>query len=527
MRRQVYNQNSKKRPLLILRVYLILMLLLPGSFASFSQNVTGNYYGIGNIIKDGNYSQYLTELILVQKGKKITGEFNYYFKSTFIPSRVSGAFNNDTRLLELDIFPLLNYKAVSSNGADCPMRGFFMLTLSKIETILTGHFESVDAYKYTCPSIFIRLKKEEATPDEQGLMDVARSETNKLLQDLASNSIAEPVLPPQEIHHPRAPFKVDSMPEPQTQANYQTTSMRILEEAKTEAKKKNEEALAIEERSSEKKIFSASRKRKSIKAAEVAAKQPDKNTSTDLQKSDQSKKSETLPMQTAVIAVDKSAKQDEPVIIKPAMPGLPKQVAVAYAKPITVPKIKVETVIKKPADETPTQNTSVAPPPVSRELLKTVASEKDRNAVEKPAKAAANLPTEADQLIIKKLLKRSFEESPVIEVDADSLVIALYDNGEVDGDTVALFHNRFLIQGNLGLSNKPINITIPIDTTIHEISMYAENLGTMPPNTAICIIMAGNKRFELVLESNYIRNGTIRFRKKTTAQLEKEKLFLR
>lgn len=108
-------------------------------------------------------------------------------------------------------------------------------------------------------------------------------------------------------------------------------------------------------------------------------------------------------------------------------------------------------------------------------------------------------------------------------MEADSLNITLYDNGEVDGDTIALFHNRKLIFRDQRLSDKPLSLTVHIDTTIHEISMYAENMGSIPPNTALCIIMAGDKRYELMMTSNYIKNGAVRFRKKTQAQLQAEK----
>ena len=106
------------------------------------------------------------------------------------------------------------------------------------------------------------------------------------------------------------------------------------------------------------------------------------------------------------------------------------------------------------------------------------------------------------------------------------MYIALYDNGEVDGDTVAVFYNRQLLVKNQQLGTKPINLVIPIDTTVQEISMYAENLGFIPPNTAICVIMAGGKRYELLLTSTFILNGTIRFKKKTMAQIEREKKYL-
>jgi archaellum component FlaF (FlaF/FlaG flagellin family) len=116
--------------------------------------------------------------------------------------------------------------------------------------------------------------------------------------------------------------------------------------------------------------------------------------------------------------------------------------------------------------------------------------------------------------IIEKLVKRSFETSNVIDVDADSLKVTLYDNGEVDNDTISLFYNRKLVTFKKMLSSKPLTFTLPLDTTVNEISMYAENLGSIPPNTALCIVYAGNQRFEMSLSSTYIKNAAIRFRKK-------------
>jgi hypothetical protein len=59
---------------------------------------------------------------------------------------------------------------------------------------------------------------------------------------------------------------------------------------------------------------------------------------------------------------------------------------------------------------------------------------------------------------------------------------------------------------------------VPIDTGITEIAMYAENLGKIAPNTALAIIYAGEQRFEVSMSSNFIKNSTIRFRRKTKTQ---------
>jgi hypothetical protein len=41
--------------------------------------------------------------------------------------------------------------------------------------------------------------------------------------------------------------------------------------------------------------------------------------------------------------------------------------------------------------------------------------------------------------------------------------------------------------------------------------MVGENLGSIPPNTALMIVTAGNKRYQLYLTSDNQKNAMVRF----------------
>jgi hypothetical protein len=94
---------------------------------------------------------------------------------------------------------------------------------------------------------------------------------------------------------------------------------------------------------------------------------------------------------------------------------------------------------------------------------------------------------------------------------AKEIKIDLYDNGEIDNDTITVFHNNELIASNRRLSATPISFTIKIDkeNPRHEFVMVAENLGSIPPNTATMVITAGNKRYELFLTSTEQKNAVV------------------
>jgi hypothetical protein len=49
------------------------------------------------------------------------------------------------------------------------------------------------------------------------------------------------------------------------------------------------------------------------------------------------------------------------------------------------------------------------------------------------------------------------------------------------------------------------------DKQMQEVIMKAENLGTIPPNTALLIVSAGKKRYKLYLTSTDKRNAAVRF----------------
>jgi len=98
-----------------------------------------------------------------------------------------------------------------------------------------------------------------------------------------------------------------------------------------------------------------------------------------------------------------------------------------------------------------------------------------------------------------------------IETEAGELKIELYDNGEIDGDTVSIYHNNTLIKSRAGLSQKPISFSIPINASQphHELIMVANNLGSIPPNTSVMIITCGTNRYEVFISSTETKNAKV------------------
>lgn len=98
-----------------------------------------------------------------------------------------------------------------------------------------------------------------------------------------------------------------------------------------------------------------------------------------------------------------------------------------------------------------------------------------------------------------------------IETEAGKIRVDLYDNGEIDGDTVSIYHNNVLLVSRARLSQKPISFSIAVDAAhpYHELIMIANNLGSIPPNTSLMIVTAGTKRYEVFISSTKQKNGKV------------------
>jgi hypothetical protein len=98
-----------------------------------------------------------------------------------------------------------------------------------------------------------------------------------------------------------------------------------------------------------------------------------------------------------------------------------------------------------------------------------------------------------------------------IETTPGEIKIDLYDNGEIDGDTVSIYHNNELIVSRAKLSQKPVSFSITLNALNphHELIMVADNLGSIPPNTSLMIVTAKEKKWQVFISSSEQKNAKL------------------
>ena len=111
------------------------------------------------------------------------------------------------------------------------------------------------------------------------------------------------------------------------------------------------------------------------------------------------------------------------------------------------------------------------------------------------------------------LTNRKIELVKEIKVDTGNIQIDFYDNGQIDGDTISVYVNGMPVVSRKMLKTQPVSVSVRVDAkrTEQEVIMVGENLGSIPPNTALMIVKAGDKRYQLYLTSDEQKNAMVRF----------------
>ena len=159
--------------------------------------------------------------------------------------------------------------------------------------------------------------------------------------------------------------------------------------------------------------------------------------------------------------------------------------------PVTKPRVKKDTVVKKQPSITKVDNKN-----------------ETQNKVEiKPIIPAPKLPNG-----LEKRDNKVYETIPITE---EEITVNLYDNAEIDGDIITVLFNGEVVALQKTLSDKPIMLKLKaIRGKDNTLTMYAENQGKIPPNTAIMRVQSGGDYYKVFLSADDKKNGSVVFRLK-------------
>ena len=160
--------------------FVVFVVLFLTAFASNAQTVTGSWYGVADpIAGNASSNNYLTELVIKQKGDDIEGVFGYYFRDGYQSYYIRGKYDAKTRMVTIKNIPVSYFRNRNIDGIDCPMDFTATLLVSQVKSTLTGKFASQEKYKYTCPELRVSYALDETERNQDSVIKHSTSNTKK------------------------------------------------------------------------------------------------------------------------------------------------------------------------------------------------------------------------------------------------------------------------------------------------------------------------------------------------------------
>ena len=506
----------------------LILLLALAPLSIFGQSLSGLWTGILTNDSTSVRQDQSFEIILSQYKEKVMG----YSRSTFIVNdtlyyivkRVKGTINGDVCEVKDDHVVSHNFprkpdkgvKVISTfrrNKQDSSwyLEGDWKTTQTKKYYTVSGKVDLKEEKDLTTSKLFPHL--EELGLDKEMPQFAATKKTEaapvkeKRKEDIAKTVAPKPVKSKEKIETKNKDVAIKNTPvkqEPIAKTEVLTVAVTLPEEKNSNPK--NDVASVVgksipvkQEEKNDKPVAAIV---SNASPAIVENKNLPSNKPVITETKEEPKPS--LAVTKPVVQQPAATKPNEPVIAKTQ--PLPKETP---AKQQPAEKKPVAVVTEKPAEDkriisaTPTSDVASVKGIITQE----------KNSMSDLPKVAPIINTSGVAALVSQ---RKTEAPQFVNYVSDSLVLILYDNGEVDGDTVSVLLNGQMFMEKQGLKTAAIKKTIYITPGNEELTLvlFAENLGKYPPNTGLLVVYDGEDRHQLRFSADFQKNASVVFRRK-------------
>lgn len=226
-----------------------------------------------------------------------------------------------------------------------------------------------------------------------------------------------------------------------------------------------------------------------------------------------------------IVSTGAAAQQVKDPVTKQSVPGTQSPVSKESAIAATGSSVENKrqpdeqtTNTSKGAVDNATRETAIVATTASLDKLPGQTIEKEVSDKADPLKSnTAVKPIAIDVSAAANVTKRKIANTQEVFYHSDSLILSLYDNGEVDGDTVSVLLNGNIIFAKQGLTTKANSKVIYIGPDTPDslvLVMYAENLGSIPPNTGLLVVRDGEAVYDVRFRADLQSNAAIILRRK-------------
>jgi len=134
-----------------------------------------------------------------------------------------------------------------------------------------------------------------------------------------------------------------------------------------------------------------------------------------------------------------------------------------------------------------------------------------------PPQAVLREPVNPDVKMLPKnvpehVRNRTVVKTETIKLTRPTIDVFIYDNHLVDGDTLSIFFNGEWVLRNYGVVKEKKKLTLNLmENTNNYMVLFAENLGSKPPNSAVVYFVDGKQKRYITLNSDMTQCSAINF----------------
>ena len=497
-----------------MKTILLAALLLFCPLVFFAQTLTGLWIGTVNndsntIRKDQSF-----EIVLTQYKNKVYG----FSRSTFVVNdslfyivkRVKGTIEGDVCEVKDDDIVSYNFKGRLDKGVK--MVSTFRFDHEDSVWRMDGDWKTNRTKKYYSVSGKIALAQEK---------DLEKSKIFPHLQELKLADDVAFFKESKKVSEPVASTTKPVKDKPQGSAVTETKPNDVARVKQTEAKEKpviptKTEPVAIKQPDLNNQKESIAKEQKTEPVKEV---KQDVIVQTNQPANNPKKDQPTEEKKAAVVVNNK--KEPEVIVQAKTNPVIQtNQPAIETKKPIVVKEEKQEAkksepiAVTKPVEQ---KKEPVIQTPNPELKNKETASVPVINNKSQPVSIFAETKPAVTPTAAVFVAERKVAAPQIVEYKSDSLELVLYDNGEVDGDTVSVLLNGEIILAKQGLKASAIKKMIYIPAGKDDpmtLVLYAENLGKYPPNTGLLIVHDGEESYQIRFSADFAQNAAVIFKRK-------------
>lgn len=107
--------------------------------------------------------------------------------------------------------------------------------------------------------------------------------------------------------------------------------------------------------------------------------------------------------------------------------------------------------------------------------------------------------------------ERGMDTLAVMSTRRSRIVLRLWDDAEIDGDTISVILNGQAVLAGHALTREPVRLPVDLRRGSNYLTVVAHNEGAVPPNTMHCTVRRGKGREQLLIKTSRKQSQTVVF----------------